>query len=146
MNKDFEKPEEIFLQTIRTQKKEEIAPPETLKARLDKALSAKRRRKGFFTLQIPVYQAAAVAAIFFILGFAANFLRPAPQPEIVYKTKETVKYVDRPVPQIEYVKVYVPQKTKKQADYLAYQIADDDTLGVSLDKDTILQKMMVTIY
>jgi hypothetical protein len=144
MNPNFEKSEEIVLQIMRTRKKEEIAPPETLKTKLDKALAAKRRKNSVFTLRIPLYQAAAVAAIFFLLGFAVNFLHLATPPEIVYETIETVKYVDKPVPQIEYV--YVPQQSVKRRNYIARQIAGSDTSGVSLEKDTILQKMLVTIY
>ena len=141
MNTDFEKSEKKFLQTMRMQKKEEITPPKMLKIELDKALAAKRRKSSVFALRMPVYQVAAAAAIFFILGFAANFLRPTPLPEILHSTTEVIKYVDRPVTEIRYVKVPVVQKNE--------QVAVENknySVSVSLQEDTILQKMLVNIY
>ena len=154
------KTEEILFQTMRERKKEEIIPNNALKNKLDKALAIKRREKSFFTWQIPLYQSVAAAAIFFVLGLGSVFLRPAAPSQIVHTTTEVVKYVDRPVVteivkyvdrpvvEIRYVKEPVVQQPAIQ-DIWAQNVAldiSDESLGISLREDTILQKMLVTIY
>ncbi len=150
------KTEEILFQTMRKHKKETITPNDALKNKLDKALANKRREKSFFTWRIPVYQSAAAAAIFFMLGIGTNFLRldtvppqivHVPTEVIKYVEKpvvtEVVKYVDRPMVEIRYIKEPEPQQ---QA--IAQNVTDnnEENWGVSLHEDTILQKMLVTIY
>ncbi len=150
MDKNLEKIEEILSKTIREQKTEEITPSESIKNRLDEALKAKKFKPSFFMRQIPVYQAAvAIAVLVIVIGI--SFLRPESPPEIIHNTTEIIKYVDRPVTQIEYIKVPVIQYvTKEKEENEEEQIAvieDTDAYqGISIANDTMLQKMLVTIY
>ena len=157
------KTEEILFQTIRRRKKEEISPSNTLKNKLDKALATKRCEKSFFALRIPSYQSVAAAAIFFVLGLGTNFLRLATvSPKIVHVptevevikyvdrpvVTEVVKYMDKPVVEIRYIKEPIAQQPTIH-DIWAQNVAldnSDESLGISLREDTILQKMLVTIY
>jgi hypothetical protein len=146
------KTEEILLQTMREHKREEIPPNDTVKNNLDKALGSKRHHNSVFARRIPLYQSAAVAVIFFILGLGLSFTRPATPPQIVHTiTKvikyvdrpvvtEVVKYVDRPVAEIRYIEQPAIYET-----CLAQNVTNENK-GVSLQEDTILQKMLVTIY
>ena len=174
MNTDFDKTEEILLQTIREQAKEEIVPGISIKNSLDKAWTAKNHKFSVFTTQIPFYQATAAAVVFLLIGFGISFLRPVPI-ETIYKTIETVQYIDRPVKQIEYVKVPVIKYITKQKDSLVSAdnpienvIASQETnlesmrqneiamhnlnhilneeQGISIADDTLIQKMLITIY
>jgi len=162
MNTNSDKTEEILFQTISGRKKEEIVPDDALKDKLDKALAAKRRKKSFFALRIPLYQSVAAAAIFFVLGLGSNFLRLAAPPEIMYTTTEVVKYVekpvvtevvkyvDRPVTEIRYVKIKEPvvQQPATRDSCIAQNVTSynsNENLGISLHEDTVLQKMLVTI-
>ena len=160
MNTNSDKTEEILFQTMRGHKKEEITPNDALKDKLDKALAAKRRKKSFFALRIPLYQSVAAAAILFVLGLGSSFLRPAAPSKIVHTTTEVVKYVDkpvvtevvkyvdRPVVEIRYVKVPVVQQPAARDSCIAQNVMLDNSnenLGISLREDTVLQKMLVTI-
>ena len=155
MNTNPDKTEDILFQTMRKQKKEEITPDNALKNRLDNALATKRREKSFFALRVPLYQSVAAAVIFFVLGFGTNFLHIATPPKSVHTTTEVVKYVekpvvteivkyvDRPVVEIRYVKEPADDTCIAQ-NVLFYD--SDESLGISLREDTILQKMLVTVY
>lgn len=156
-----QKIEEILLQTKRKHHREEITPGNALKDKLDKALATKRREKSFFAFRIPLYQSVAAAAIFFVLGFGANLLRTDAPTEMVHSNKEVVRYVDKPVVteivkyidrsvvKIRYIKEPVLQQTATYDAGSTQNLAlnnSDDNLGVSLFEDTILQKMLVMIY
>jgi len=155
MNTNSDKTEEILFQTMRECKKDEITPNNALKNKLDKALASKRRENSFFTRQVFSYQSvAAAAAIFFFLGFGSNFLRPAAPPQIVHTTTEVVKYVDRPVVTevVKYVDRpiveirYVKQQPTIYDTHTTQNVVfdnSDDSLGISLREDTILQKMLI---
>ena len=156
MSTNSDKTEEILFQTMCKHKKEEITPDNALKNKLDKALATKRSEKSFFALRIPSYQSVAAAAIFFALGLGTNFLRPAVSSKIVHTTTEVVKYVDkpviteivkyvdRPVVEVRYVKEPAIHDTRIAQNVMLDN--DDESLGISLSEDTILQKMLVTIY
>ena len=149
MNTNLDKITEILFQTMRKLKKEEIIPGRAVKNKLDKALAIKRRKNSVLSMRIPLYQAAAVAIIFLIFGFSLSFLRPVASPEIVHTTTEVVKYVDRPVTEIRYVKVPVMQQYTLRDTGIMQNVmytGANENLGISLQDDTILQKMLVTIY
>lgn len=166
-------------QTMQRGCPDEIVPSSILKDKLDEALHAKKCRKGIFQLRMPVYQSAAAAVIFFLAGFGFNLIRDKPE-KLACRTTEVVKYVDRPVKQIQYVtlparkeqnQVSQPQSEAKTAhaeeihgknevlpesnsDIMrqhAIALADvnpasNDTNGVSMENDTVLKKMVVTMY
>jgi len=154
MNTNSDKTEEILFQTMREGKKGEITPKNALKTQLDKALASKRRENSFFTRQIFSYQSvAAAAAIFFLLGFGSSFLRPAAPPQIMHTTSEVVKYVDRPVVTevVKYVDRpvveirYVKQPAIYDTGITQNVVFDNsnESSGISLREDTILQKMLI---
>ena len=149
MNTNLDKITETLLQTMRKHKKEEIIPGRAVKNKLDRALAIKRHKNSVLSTRVPLYQAAAVAVIFFVFGFSSSFLRPVASPEIVHTTTEVVKYVDRPVTEICYVEVPVMQQLAIRDTGITQNITHtgtNESLGVSLQDDTILQKMLVTIY
>lgn len=154
---------------------DEITPTSMLKNKLDKSWETKKRRNGFIHLHLPVYQSAVAAIIFFFAGMGMNRLFEKPTP-IASNTIEVVKYVDRPVKQIQYVTI--EEKKRHQSSQPQAQAApkDDeiikkpaipeinsdinaqqtmalanidrlanDTNGMSMEEDTILRKMMVTM-
>ncbi len=158
-NINLDKAEEVLFQTIHKHKRETITPSDALKSKLDKALAEKRREKSFFTLRIPAYQSVAAAAIFFILGIGTNFLRfSAVSPQVVHVpievevikyvekpvVTEVVKYVDRPVVEIRYVKEPDPQQ-QMIAQHAVFENSFENQ-GISLHEDTVLKKMLVTVY
>ena len=155
------KTEEILYQTMRERRKEEITPGNALKDKLDHAFVAKRRKNSIIVRRIPLYQSVAAAAIFFVLGFGASFLNFYASPNIVHTTTEVVKYVDkpvitevvkyvdRPVTEIRYLKESVRQQSATYDTCMAQNVAlynRDESLGISLHEDTILQKMLAMIY
>jgi len=149
MNTNLDKIAEILLQTMRERKKEDIIPDSATKNKLDRALAIKRSKNSVFLLRIPLYHSVAVAVIFFILGFGLSFLRPAIPPEIVHTTTEVVKYVDRPVTEIRYIKTPVIHRVAIRDTSIAQNMEPNninENLSISLQDDTILQKMLVTIY
>ena len=146
MNTNMNKLEEFLFQTMRERKKEDINPDVAIKNRLDEALSIKRGRKSVFSLRIPLYQSAAVAAVFFVLGYGAGFLRPAAPSENTRSTTEVVRYVDRPVTEVRYVEVPATQKNAVRDTSITQLVAQNKNLSISLKDDTITQKMLVTMY
>lgn len=158
-------------QTMHEQRPDEIDPPSTLKNKLDKAWEAKRHRNGIFQLHMPVYQSAAAALIFFLAGLGLNLIREKPA-KVIYNTAEVIKYVDRPVKQIRYVTLPAekeqhqssqpqtkpigknivtpetnPESIRQQAIASAeIEKSPNSSNGVSIENDTVLKKMMVTIY
>ena len=142
MNTNMDKLEELLFQAMHERKREDIDPDIAIKNRLDEALSIKRRKKSVFTLRIPLYHSAAIAVVFFVLGYGTGFLRPATSSENV----QSVIYVDRPVTEIRYVEVPVPQKNAIRDTSTLHPVSHNKNLSVSFKDDTITQKMMVTIY
>ena len=142
MNTNLDKIEEILSQTIREHKTEDIIPDRAIKNKLDKAFANKRRKNSVFSIRIPLYQSVAAAVIFFILGFSSNLLRPASPPEVV-------KYVDRPVAEIRYVKAPVVQKNVIRDTIIAQDMSQKNinkNLSISLKDDTVLQKMLLMLH
>jgi len=153
----------------------DIEPHEYIKNKLDKAFAAKASHKGVFRLNIPLYQTAAAAIIFFFVGSGVNVFQPE-QTKVIHTTSQVIKYVDRPVKLIQYVKIPVQIKEKQKekgnkviqatdnivnsgipefnSEYLRQQeIAMtninhvlNEQNGSSMGGDTVLQKMLVTVY
>ena len=169
----------LYQSTNHLTDKQEIEPKQKTKTELDKVLAAKRQMRTVFQLKIPVYQSVAAALVFFFIGFGINRSRPV-QTRIVHNTTQVIKYVDRPVKQIEYVTIYAKDKKKnvvltkslKTAPTVEILGGNDVTIpesnpevlhqqeialtninrvlneknGSSMGGDTVLQKMMVTVY
>ncbi len=141
---------------------DEIEPSLNVKSKLDKVFLQHHRKERFFMLKTPLYQSAAVAVVFFLLGFGLNYFKQTPE-RIIYQPKEIVRYVDRPVKQIEYVKVIEKQYIQstdnsiKKSDEETIQqrtqneIAENnnylngDSIGESMENDTLLKQMLVTL-
>ena len=153
------------------QSPDEIIPSSILKNKLDKALEAKNQRRGLFQVRIPFYQSAAAAVIFFLVGLGLSSLYERPT-KIIRTTAEVVKYVDRPVKQIQYVTLQTKNvqkqdlqqpatlpaptegmntknatitETNQQISEGTY-IAQNDSNDMNMQNDTVLRKMMVTMY
>ena len=146
MNTNMNKLEEFLFQTMRERKKDDINPDVAIKNRLNEALSIKRRKKSIFSLRIPLYQSAAVAVAFFVLGYGTGFLRPSTPSENIRFATEVIKYVDRPVTEIRYVEAPVTQKNAIRDTSIARLVAHNKNLSVSFRDDTITQKMLITMH
>jgi len=164
-------------QNMKEQVLDDITPSPMLKDKLDKAWKTKKHQSGLFHLSMPLYQSAVAAMIFFFAGLGINRIYEKPVP-IASNTVEVVKYVDRPVKQIQYVTIQ-GKKEQNQASQLQAQTVTmenekiknttipetnsdinsqqtialanidrltNDTNGISMEEDTILRKMMVTMY
>jgi hypothetical protein len=163
-----------FHQNLQEQIPEEITPTLLLKSKLDEALENKNRRRSLPQRRVPLLQSAAAAVLFFLMGLGASFLNERPA-KIVHTTAEVIRYVDRPVKEIRYVSVPAKeegklaseseksvqpspgekmhfQKTEATEAYPDIQdqqmmgMTDIAQYGLSMDKDTILRKMMLTMY
>jgi len=158
---------------IHEQIPDEIIPSSMLKNKLDKAWEAKNHRSGLFQVRISLFQSAAAAVIFFLVGLSFSSLYERPT-KIIHTTAEVVKYVDRPVKQIQYVTLQTkndqkqalqPQpaaqtvpieelnvknatitETNHQQTSAGTDIAQNDTNDMNMENDTVLRKMMVTMY
>lgn len=147
-----------FRQYIKDAREEEIEPSVSVKNKLDTAFRLKRKKSG---LQLPMYQSVAAAVLFLLAGVGVGRLFERPQP-VVQRLVQVVKYVDRPVKEIQYIKVQVPSQPILATN--AISVAKDSVpvsavnndlaaadinhvqAGISMGDDTVLQKMMVTIY
>lgn len=94
-----------FYSTVKQKGVDTLEPNPDIKKRLNKTFLLRKKSVGVFLYRIPLYHSAAVALLFFFVGFAISYFRQTPS-EIVYNTTEVIRYVDRPVKQIEYVTVY----------------------------------------
>lgn len=94
-----------FYSTVKQKGVDTLEPNPDIKKRLNKTFLLRKKSVGVFLYRIPLYQSAAVALLFFFVGLAISYFRQTPS-EIVYNTTEVIRYVDRPVKQIEYVTVY----------------------------------------
>ena len=149
-------------QIMQERRTDEIEPSAAVKDRLDKALRIKRNQVGF---HIPMYQSMAAAVLFLLAGVGIGQLFEKPQ-QVVQRMVQVVKYVDRPIKEIQYIKVpaspapiltskaeavakdSVPVKTAYSSGENDLAVADINRVqsGISMGDDTVLQKMMVTIY
>jgi len=149
-------------QIMQKRRSEEIEPSAAVKDRLDQALKSRIKKVGF---QIPWYQSMAAAAIFLLAGVGIGQLFERPQT-VVQRLVQVVKFVDRPIKEIQYIKIPsspTPILTSKAecvakdsvSVTTAYSSGENDLAvldinrtqsGISIGDDTILQKMMVTIY
>lgn len=167
---------EMYLSLKIATRMDEIEPSANIKNRLDKALMIKRSRKDVFQFKITVYQMVAVVVIFFFMGYCVHVFQPV-QTKIVHTTSQVIKYVDRPVKEIRYVKISVPKEEMKtesregipkntqpieinselselNTEYIRQQeiaLTNNESVlnegnGISIGSDTVLQKMLVTIY
>lgn len=140
---------------LQEHRSEEIEPSANVKDRLDQAFKLRNKRRKI--LQLPFYQSAAAAILFFFAGAGLVKFFEKPQP-IAQQVVQVVKYVDRPVKEVQYIRVLVPSKplvSSVQKDTLpnfSSQSSENDLAitdvqkGISMGDDTVLQKMMVTIY
>lgn len=87
---------------------EAVTPTADIKKRLDKALLVHKKPSNLFLHHTPLYQSVVASIIFFFVGFGINYFKDNPV-RVIQNTTEVIKYVDRPVKQIEYVKVYEKQ-------------------------------------
>lgn len=164
---------------VKATHQENIVPPHSLKEDLDKALAARRPNPIYVRTQLPLYQVAAVALLFLVVGLSINYTRETPI-RVVTNTIREVKYINRPVKQIKYIvipakyaqKPQPSEKAKPQTstnnNQISYPEITDETNpeilrkqeivlnniqqalneknGVSVGEDSLLQKMLVTIY
>jgi hypothetical protein len=146
-----------FRHYLKERRLEEIEPSTSVKTKLDEALKAKRKRLQ--VVQLPFYQtvAAAVLCMFAGAGIGQLFDRP---PMVVERIVQQVKMVDRPVKEIQYIRVPEAMAAKKEEslkkdslpNLKVYGSGENDLAvadvqrGISMGDDTLLQKMMVTIY
>jgi hypothetical protein len=164
---------------IESTKPEEIIPSPALKSKLDKALRVRKTTPAIVRIQMPLYQVAAVALLFLMVGVAINYTRKTPV-KIVNNTIREVKYINRPVREVRYITIPAkyaqklqpakqtethvstadsqttypevvtetnPEVIRQQEIAMTnVQRALNDKGGVSMGSDTVLQKMMVTVY
>lgn len=133
-----------------------IAPIEPLKSTKDK-LDASYKARHQFAMRpaISFRRAMQVAAALLLIatGYSLSLIF-SPTVETTPTVREVIRFVDRPVREVEYRTVYVdrPVKVYEQlptADSLPVEIADNlavnENQGVSLAADTVLQALMVTL-
>lgn len=149
-----------FRSYLKERRIEEIEPSASVKEKLDQALKAKRKRRQ--VVQMPFYQTVAAAVVLLVAGVGIGRLFDGPRT-VVERIVQQVKWVDRPVKEIQYIRVPVtvepnrvtkvqPLKKDSMPELKAYDSDENDLAvaqiqpGVSMGDDTVLQKMMVTIY
>jgi len=158
---------------------EEITPPLSLKGKLDKALVDRKPTPIYLRTKLPLYQVAAVALLFLVVGLMINYTKETPI-KFVTNTIREVKYINRPVKQVQYIIIPAKDAQKLQPiEEAKPQVSANDnqrnyqetatetnqeilrqqeiaitniqrTLneknGISVGEDSLLQKMLVTIY
>lgn len=163
-------------QTIHENRSEDITPSESVKDKLNAAWQARPRRSRPFQLQMPVYYSATAAVLFFLAGLGVSNLFER-TPEVIHDTLEVevVKYVDRPIKEIQYIEIPLKEAPLKASQSLSIPLPEpvqeywtapefnpevirqqeivleninlalNETTGMSLGDDTLLQEMMVSI-
>ena len=98
-------------------------------------------------------QLAAASLVLLAMGYSLSFVF-TPSPESTPAVREVIRYVDRPVREVEYRTVYVDRPVKVFVQLPATEtlpVETDDNLavnesqGVSLAGDTVMQALMVTL-
>lgn len=98
-------------------------------------------------------QVAATSLVLLAMGYSLSFVF-TPTPESTPVVREVIRYVDRPVREVEYRTVYVDRPVKVYMQLPATDtlpVETDDNLavnesqGVSLAGDTVMQALMVTL-
>jgi len=165
-----------FYVKVKDNRNIEVDPSPNIKKRLDKAFFVYRKPSGLFLHRTPLYQSVAAAMLFFFVGFGINYFRESPV-QVTHNTTEVIKYIDRPVKQIEYIKVYEKQaplvqevkvkesetiyKSEETNPDFSTEISDymstseiaminfdqvlNETNGISIGSDTLIQKMLKDI-
>jgi hypothetical protein len=175
---DYSAMRELYVH-VKSTNLEEIIPSPLLKSKLDKAFRARKTAPVIVRTQMPLYQVAAVALLFLMVGIAINYTRRTPV-KIVTNTIREVKYINRPVREVRYITLpakYVQKlQSAKQAEPQMSTTDSQSTYpeivtetnpevirqqeiamtnvqrvlneqnGSSMGSDTVLQKMMVTVY
>jgi hypothetical protein len=175
---DYSAMRELYVH-VKSTNPEEIIPSPLLKSKLDKALRARKTAPVIVRAQMPLYQVAAVALLFLMVGVGINYTRKTPE-KIVTNTIREVKYINRPVKEVRYITIpakYVQKLQPAREDEPQVSTANSQTNypeivsetnpevirqqeiamtnvqrvlneqnGSSMGSDTVLQKMMVTVY
>jgi len=175
---DYSDMRELYMHAKAT-RHEEIAPPLSLKEKLDKALAARRLAPIYVRTRLPLYQVAAVALLFLVVGLVINYTKETPI-KVVTNTIREVKYINRPVKQVQYIvipakyaqKIQPIEEAKPQVstnyNQTSYPEITGETNpeilrqqeivmsniqrtlneknGISVGQDSLLQKMLATIY
>lgn len=154
----------------------ELAPTLNIKHKLDIALRSNHIRPVFLQRRMPIYQSVAVAILVFCIGLFANFFSPEQLivqrtvHVVKYVPKVVIKEVRVPVlpiaqqestkvnsiknieetPNISTVESIGNEnlffaKQQEIALNIVQRVLDENS-GTSMGSDTLLQKMMVTIY
>jgi len=98
-------------------------------------------------------QVAAASLVLLAMGYSLSFVF-TPTPESTPAVREVIRYVDRPVREVEYRTVYVDRVVKvyeqqPTADTIPVVAVDNlaiyESQGVSLAGDTVMQALMVTL-
>ncbi len=98
-------------------------------------------------------QVAAASLVLLAMGYSLSFVF-TPTPESTPAVREVIRYVDRPVREVEYRTVYVDRPVKVYVklpaiDTLPVETDDNpavnESQGVSLAGDTVMQALMVTL-
>lgn len=137
---------------------EEIEPSPSVKSRLDKAFRSHYHPRKEVRLPYLPSVAAAILLLISGIGIGRWFDKPEPTVERIVRQ---VKYIDRPVKEIQYIQVPVRNLAMKTSlsenspidslkevasNDLAITEVSEAPYGISMGDDSLLQKMMVTIY
>ena len=174
---DYSAMRELFMH-VNASRQEEIVPPLSLKEKLDKALAARKPAPIYVRTRVPLYQLAAVALLFLVVGLGINYRRETPI-KVVTNTIREVKYINRPIKQVEYIVIPAKYAQKTQPiEQVKPEISTNENQvnqseikpeinpdilrqqeiatiniqraleknGASMGSDSVLQKMMVTVY
>jgi len=175
---DYSVMRELYIHAKAT-RHEEIAPFLSIKEKLDKALTARKPSPLYVRTQLPLYQVAAVALLFLVVGLVINYTKETPI-KVVTNTIREVKYINRPVKQVQYIVIPAKYAQKIQPiEEAKPQVSTNDNQtsypeitgetnpeilrqqgiaitnierilseknGISVGQDSLLQKMLATIY
>lgn len=122
-------------------------------ARSQSSASAHRNSTRPTIFRWRTMQVAAASLVLLAMGYSLSFVF-TPTPESTPAVREVIRYVDRPVREVEYRTVYVDRPVKVYVKLPAIDtlpVETDDNLavnesqGVSLAGDTVMQALMVTL-
>ncbi len=150
-----------------------ITPRGDIKSRLDSALKTRQKSTTGIHFHMPLYQVAAVALIFLLLGIGINYQQKTPTKVIARKTIQ-VRYITKQIEKVRYIAIYPTSKPDKSVntknetsnpsfveDYSVDSNPEairqqeivmaniehvlNEKNGISIGSDTVLQKMLVTV-